>query len=133
MLGRIDEPVADMRQILARHAELARISLRAHGQDDVGCIERIAPGRLHLKPPALLLHRFHLGVEDDVQLFLVDVRAPRRQDRLARSGLERHLATRRNQHRLGHDVLARLVRVDRVGEVVGPLEQHVRQSIGLGV
>ena len=65
MLGRIDETVADVRQVFARHAELARVALRSHRQDDVGGIELVALRRLDLEPGAFFLHRPDLGVEDE--------------------------------------------------------------------
>src|SRR3954453_13562021 len=76
MFGRIDEAVANVRQILARYAELARITLRSHRQDDVCGVECVAAGGLHLKPAALLLHRLNLGVQDAVRLFLFNWAPP---------------------------------------------------------
>ena len=56
MLGRIDEAVADVRQIFARHAQLARVALGSHRQDDIAGVELVALRCLDLEPAAFFLH-----------------------------------------------------------------------------
>ncbi len=56
MLRRIDEPVADVRKVFARNAELARVPLRPHAEDDVSGIVFVAFRGRDLEPRSLLLH-----------------------------------------------------------------------------
>ena len=86
MLGRIDQTIADVRQILAGTSELARIPLRAHGQHDFAGVVLRACGGLEEETVAFPLHRLHFGIEDDVQALVFDMALPRGQDRLARAG-----------------------------------------------
>ncbi len=129
MLGGIDEAVEDVRQIVARHAEPPWIALRAHGQDDALCLIALPRRGLDRERVAFALERLHVGAEGDVQLLAIRVLGECAEDRFARAGLKGQIAARGNHHRLGHDELARLVAVDRVGEMIGALEENVRQPV----
>ena len=129
MLRGIDETSANMRQLFARRAEFARIALCSHRQDHVLRFEHLCGARLDHETIAFAFERLHFGVERDIQLLLDRMALPRIENRFTRAGLKRQIAARRDEHRLRHHVLARLIVVDRVGEMIGTFEQHVRHRI----
>ena len=56
---------------------------------------------------------------------------PGLQDRLPRAGDKGKFAAARNHHWLRHDVLARLVGINRVGEMIGALQNAVGKAVRL--
>src|SRR6185295_7426966 len=123
-LVRIDQPGREVRQVLARRAEPPRVALRADREDDrLGhqVFERGLQDEVVVPP----FEAEQLAAIADFQTQLRHRPLPGVEDRLARAGREGQVAPQRHEPRLGHDVLALLVAVDRVGEVLRPLEHHV--------
>ena len=125
---RIVERVLHAGQLIARHAEQARIALQADGEHHV-LGEHLA-AILERKPEitAGARDRGDLGTVAHRDPEPLQPRPPLAEDMLTRPRSERQRAAQRQHVGLGHHVLALLVALDRVGVCRSLLEQHMRQT-----
>ncbi len=93
VLGGIDEAVENLRQIFAGDIRACADYPASPSPGTTLPASYSSPSAVVMtKSSAFALHRFHFGVEHDVQLFLAGVLLPGVEDRFARAGLERQIA-----------------------------------------
>jgi hypothetical protein len=121
----IVELILHARQALARDAQPAQVALEADRENHPARVEGLARLGADLERPALSGDGDDLLAVTDVDAQFRDLGVPGVEHRLALARGKAQGAAQRQDLRLGHDVLALLVLVDRVRGLVGRLEQHV--------
>ena len=125
---RIVERVLHAGQLVARHAEPARIALQADGEHHVLGEHLAATLEREPEITAGARDRGDLGIAAHRDPEPLQPRPPLAEDVLTHARSERQRTAQRQHVGLGHHVLALLVALDRVGVCRTLLEQHMRQT-----
>ena len=122
----IVELVLHLRQIVARHLKLAQVALEADGDHHVLGQHFATINEFEREVSARALDRGHLSPEARLGAALGDTVGPGLQNSFAGAGFERDRRAQRQHPGLGHHMLALLITIDRVGDLGGRFEQHMR-------
>ena len=128
VFGGIVQLILDMRQFGTGNAQHIGIALRANGQHHRLCRDGFAALQLDGEGSGASGDLGHFGVQLHVDLVTGHLIVPDIQDRLTLAGVEIQVAAQDQIVGRRHDVLALLVFVDRVGEMVGLLQQHMAHA-----